>query len=266
MNRYPLQRASAALVILIAVVACVLPGQAIQTAPAMDPMAIDTAVAGTAQAAAEQTAAAQPSATVVTGTSIEQLADGTTKYSDYDAGFEIIFPVGWLAVRPNSEEFNAALAKEATVNPMLHEQMTADLAGYEANYDRLYGYILRPDIEKNVMLGFSKLVWDSQTAFSIDSTAMGELVRDLETSGGIPGFRADTAQIREDGAVKMMEIGGRWTLSDEGGTVPFYSTFIFFKPTSNTGVRITFTFVQNYHTPIAADVKWIVESIRIITP
>jgi len=267
MNRYLLQRALGALVILIAMVACVLPGQAIQTAPAMDPIAIDTAVAGTAQAAAEQTAAAQPSATVVTGTSIEQLADGTTKYSDYDAGFEIIFPVGWLAVRPNSEEFNAALGKEGAANSGLRAQMEFDQAEYDANFDRLYAYILRPDIEKNIMFGFSKLTWDAEDPRILDSVVMGEIVRGLESSGDIPGFRADTAQLHEDGNVKLMEIGGRFTLTDEQGeSVPLYATVIFFKPSPTSTARITFTFVQDYHTQIAADVKLIVESIRIIAP
>jgi len=271
MNRNYLQHALSAFVLLITIVACALPGQTIPPAPVTNPISIETAVAGTAQAAAQQTAAADPFATEIsagrTGTTIEQVQDGTTKYNDYDGGFEITFPVGWLALRPDSEEFNASLANEGTANPLLHEQMTADLAGYEADYDRLYAYILRPDIKKNVMLGFSKLVWVSETARPLDSVTMGDLVRDLESPGGIPGFHADTAQLHEDSAVKMIEVGGRWTMSDEqGGTIPFYTTIIFFKPTANSGVRATFTFIQDYQAQIATDVKSIMESIRIIEP
>jgi hypothetical protein len=269
MNRHYLHYALSTFVILIAIVACVLPGQPVQPAPGIDSNAVATAVVGTAQAAAQQTA--QPYATEIpvsmTGTTIEQAQDGTTQYTDYDGRFEISFPVGWLALRPDSEEFNASLTNEGTANPMLHEQMTADLAGYEADYDRLYAYILRPDIKKNVMLGFSKLVWDSETARPLDSVTMGDLVRDLESPGGIPGFHADTAQLHEDSVVKMIEVGGRWTMSDgEGGTIPFYTTIIFFKPTANSGVRATFTFIQDYQAQIAADVKSIMESIRIIEP
>jgi hypothetical protein len=232
--------------VLIAIAACVLPGQTAQPMPDIGPNAIATAVVGTSQAASTQTAAAQSLATevsVMPATNIEQAQDGTTRYTDYDGAFEISFPVGWLAVRPNSEEFNASLAKAGAANPMLHEQMTADQAGYDPNFDRLYSYVLRPDIKKNVMLGFSKLTWDADdTAVTIDNFMMGELTRGLETSGAIPGFRADTVQLHEDGSVKMIEIGGRWSMSDgEGGTIPFYSTIIFFKPTSNSTVRISGT-------------------------
>lgn len=270
MYRSYLQHALSGLVLLFAVVACVLPGQtaqpqAMQPTPGVDFNTVATAVAGTAQAAAQQTASAQlfaPSSTV-----IEQLEDGTTKYTDREGGFEIIFPVGWLALIPNSEEFDAALAKQGAVNPMLRDQMTTDLAGYNANFDRLYSYVLRPDLKKNVILGFSKLVWASEDTLSLDTVTMGELVRGLEAPGGIPGFRADTAQLHEDGNVKMIEIGGRFTLSDgQGGTLPFYTTIIVFKPSSTSSARITFTFIEDYHTQIAADVKSIIESIRIIEP
>ncbi|MGB8984917.1 MAG: hypothetical protein WCC12_23840 [Anaerolineales bacterium] len=271
MNRSYLRHILMISVVLVAVVACVLPGQTIQPTPGISADTVATAVVGTAQAASTQTAAAQSLATevsVMPATNIEQAQDGTTRYTDYDGGFEIIFPVGWLAVRPNSEEFNVSLAKAGAANPMLHEQMTADLAGYDANFDRLYAYVLRPDIKKNVMLGFSKLTWDSDdTAVTIDNFTMGELTRGLEASGGLPGFRADTVQLHEDGSVRMIEIGGRWSMSDgEGGTIPFYSTIIFFKPTSSSTVRITFTFMQDYQAQIAADVKSITGSIRVIEP
>ena len=272
MNQSHLRHTISALVMLMAMTACVLPGQAAQTqaiqpTPGLDTNSVATAVLGTAQAAATQTASANLFAPSMTGTTIEQLEDGTTKYTDREGGFEIIFPVGWLALRPNSEEFDAALAKQGAVNPMLRDQMTTDLAGYDANFDRLYSYVLRPDLKKNVILGFSKLVWASEDTLSLDTVTMGELVRGLEAPGGIPGFRADTAQLHEDSNVKMIEIGGRFTLSDgQGGTLPFYTTIIVFKPSSTSSARITFTFIEDYHTQIAADVKSIIESIRIIEP
>ncbi|MGE5774966.1 MAG: hypothetical protein ACM33V_02035, partial [Chloroflexota bacterium] len=148
------------LVLLGAVVACASPGQAVQSTPAanqsIDSKAVGTAVAGTAQVAAQQTASSgELFAPRKSGATIELLPDGTSRYVDHDAGFEITFPAGWLSVRPNSEEFDAALAGQGAANSMLRDQMTADLAGYQANYDRLYSYILRPDIIKDFLLGFS---------------------------------------------------------------------------------------------------------------
>ena len=259
-------------ILLLAILACVIPGQATQPVPAMDPNSINTAVAGTLGAASTQTAEAQPvlvteTPSGMTGTVIEQTQDGTTKYTDYDAGFEITFPAGWLAVRPNSDEFSVALAKEGASNSVLYDQMTADQAGYEADFDRLYGYILRPDLEKNVIFGFSKLVWDKDDTTSIDNVTMGQLVNGLETSGAIPGFRASVVQLHEDGAVKMIEIGGRWMWSTgEGGTISSYSAAYFFKPSPTTLARIIFTFFEEYHAQIAPDVNSVVNSIRLVEP
>lgn len=237
-----------AAVLFLLSAACAIPGQTLPAVPAIDPGAVQTSIAGTAQAAQTQTAivpivAVTPSAGM-TGTLIEQAADGTTQYTDFDGGFEIIFPAGWLALRPNSDEFTAALANEGAVNSMLHEQMTADQAGYEAGFDRLFSYVLRPDIQKDALFGFSKLALDPEDTKSIDNFTMGELVKELEGLGGIPGFRANVVQLREDTAVRMIEIGGRWSMSDgQGGTIPFYTTVIFFKPASDSLVRSTFTYL-----------------------
>jgi len=258
-------------ILILVIAACVIPGQAVPSAPSIDPHAVETSIAGTVQAAQTQTSVPQVVATEspasMKGAVVEQMQDGTTKYTDFDGGFEITFPVGWLAVRPNSDEFDAALAGAGAANEMLHDQMTTDMAGYEADVDRLYAYILRPDIEKNIIFGFSKLVWDLNDTVSIDDYTMGRLVNELETSGGIPGFRASVVQLHEDSAVKMIEIGGRWTWSDgQGGTIPSYSAVYFFKPSPTSLARITFTFFEQYHAQIAPDVNSIVGSIRLVEP
>lgn len=271
MNRH-LRQTFSVLVILLAITACVLPGQtaqpqAVQPTAGIDSKAIATAVAGTAQAAATQTASADLFAPSQTGTAVEPLSDGTTKYIDYDGGFEIIYPVGWLVVRPNSEEFDAALKKQGAANAMLYDQMTLDQSSYDPNFDRLFCYIVRPDIEKNIIFGFSKLAWDPADGLSIDSITMGELVKELEAPDGIPGFRADNAQLHEDTSIKMIEIGGHWTTNDDqGNPASFYSVGVFFKPSSDATTRLLFTFVNDYRAQISPDVKSIIESIRVIEP
>lgn len=252
--------------ILFAMIACVLPGQTAQ--PASDPNAIGTAIAGTSQAAMQQTLVAQLSTVTPegpTGMMLETLPDGSTKYTDYDAGFEVIFPVGWLAVRPNSDEFNAALSGEGAVNSMLHDQMTVDQV--EAADYRLLGYILRPDIKQNVIFGFSRTSWDPDDSAMLDNANMGELVRGLESQTDIPGFRVDVAQIYDDGNTRVIEVGGRWSLNDgTSNPIPFYSVFFFFKPTQDSTVRVTITILQDYQDDFAADVESIKDSIRVIKP
>jgi hypothetical protein len=273
MKRSYLHHALSGLAVLFAMTACVLPGQAtppqaIQPTIGLDANAIATAVASTAQAAATQTASSELFAPSEKDPITEKLPEGGTKYTDYEGGFEISFPVGWLALIPNSDEFNAALKKEGAANSMLRNQMISDLAAYEPEFERVYGYILRPDIgKKNLILGFSKLEWDPQDALSIDSITMGEMVKGLEAPDGIPGFRADTVQLHEDTQLKMIEIGGPIKASDgQGGNISFYITLIFFKPTSNSTVRLSFTFLQEYRAQIAPDVKSVRESIKLIEP
>lgn len=267
MTQKYLRASFAILSILIAMLACALPGRGSSQVPAPNSGPIETAIMGTVQAASQQTAeAALFTATPpgMTGAAIEPLADGTTKYTDYDAGFEIIFPTGWLNVRANSEEFNAALAGEAAVNSMLHDQMAADLTNYEADHDRLYSYILHPEIKKNVLFGFSKTKWDQNDSTVLDNENMGKLVRGLEAQTTLPGFRVDTAQIHDEGSTRVIEVGGRWSLDD--GTaepVPFYSVFFFFKPTWTSTVRVSITFVRDYQDEFKAEVKSILDSIKL---
>lgn len=257
--------------LFLLVAACVIPGQAIPAAPTIDQGAVQTFIAATVQAARTQTAVVQSVATEepsgMMGAAIEPLQDGTTRYIDYEGRFEIVFPAGWLALRPNSEEFNAALAKEATVNTMLNDQMTTDQAGFEADFDRLFAYPLRPDIKEDVLFGFSKLTWDSDDTTAIDNNTMGQLVKELEAPGGIPGFRADVVLLREDTLIRLIEIGGQWSMSDGlGGSVPFHSTVVFFKPTAGSLARLTFTYLQDYDAQIAPDVQSIIASIKPAAP
>ncbi len=267
MNRNQLSRILSAFLIVMAMVACVQSGQTAQIpTPGIDSNAISTAVEGTARAAQQTTAVpVQPVATSMAGTTIENLKDGTTKYCDYDGGFEIVFPAGWLTVRANSEEFNAALAKEGKVNSVLHKQMTDDTAGYDPKVDRLYSYILRPDIKKNAMLGAAELEWDSQDSTPLDSAIVGQLVREMESASGLAGFHADTAEFREDSAIKRIEIGGKFTVkNDQGQSVPFHVTYIFFKSTPASTVRMSFVYLQDLYGEISPNVRSIVESIKII--
>jgi hypothetical protein len=250
-------------VLLLATTAC---GLSNQPEPSSADNAIQTAIISTAQAALDATLTAESVAVQatpgMTGTNLEKFEDGTAKYTDYDAGFEITYPAGWLTLRPNSDEFTAALSNEGVVNTMLHDQMTADQAG-NSEFDRLYSYILRPDLQENVLFGFSSLKWDSDDPVSIDTVTMGKFVDKLESPPFVPGFRADVVQLHEDGATKIIEVGGPWSLSDgQGGTVPFYSTVLFFKPTPDSASRLIVTYLRDYRDQISPDVNSIMNSIR----
>jgi hypothetical protein len=194
------------------------------------------------------------------------MPDGSTKYTDNEAGIEVVFPAGWLTLRANSDEFNSALKKEAAKNELLRAQMELDLAEYHPGSDRLYSYPLRPDIEKNFAFGFSKLRWDSEDSVPINENSMGELVRGLESSGAIPGLRVDTAQLYENGnQVKVIEVGGQFSFSNDlGEVIPFYYSAVFFKPTSGSTVRISLVYLKDYKLPIYEDVTSVINSIKLL--
>lgn len=229
-----------------------------------------------AQPIAESTATAlpvtveNPTGTPTLGpgnTALEKLPDGSVKYTDYDAGFEMVIPPGWLAARPgNADEFNSLKNTEGAKNLMLADQMEADLAGYEAGFDRLFAYPARPDIQKDVIFGFAKLGWDADDAAQIDNRSMGEFVRNLESSGAIPGYRATASNIVENGnQVAMIVIKGRFSLDDgQGGSTPFVATFLFFKPTPKSTARMTFTVLKDYDGQIAPDIEALIQSIKLL--
>jgi hypothetical protein len=256
-------------ILLFALTACAIPGLSQPAAlPTFDQNAIPTMVALTANAAMTQAAVtptpfAPPDPSEAT---LEQLPDGSTKYTDKEAGFEITFPAGWLTLRPNSDEFNSALANEAAKNDLLRDQMEADMSDYQVGEDRLYSYPLRPDIEKNFNFGFAELKWDPDDPDPMDENDMGETVRYLESSGALPGFRADTAQLFENGnQIKLIQVGGLVSPStDQGDVIPLYLEYFIFKPTSGTSALMSFTYLKDYKLPLHEDVMSVINSIKLL--
>jgi hypothetical protein len=256
--------------IFMSAMACSIP-TVNQPAP-IDKNTLSTIIAQTANAATTQTAIATAQASLtptplpVNETSIEKLPDGSVKFTHISGGYEVVYPVGWLVLRPDSEEFTTALAKDAAKNSMLQDQMNMDMSTYEAGYDQLYSYALRPDLEKNVIFGFSKVGWQANETHPMNENSMGELVREIESSGAIPGFRLDTAQIYENSnLIKMIEIGGQFTISDgQDGIIPFYTTVVYFKPVSDTLVRLSFTYIKDFKLDIQGDVTLVVNSVKLL--
>jgi hypothetical protein len=200
------------------------------------------------------------------GTVLEQLPDGATKFTDYDGGYEISLPSGWLGVRPNnSDEFNAVLAGAGAKNEMLRDQMNMDMSGYQPEFDRLYSYPLRPDIAPEVVFGFSKLSWNSSDKTPVDNDTLRELLRDIEASDELPGLRLISSIITENrNGVMTIVIKTAFSLDDgQGGSNPFMATILYFKPNSTATVRMTFTVVQDYDKQISPDIEAIVASIKV---
>lgn len=256
---------------LVIVMAACAPGSSDPAAPyyptytAIAQGLIDLANTATAQSAQSVLPAEAPTPPPpVGGTENVQQPDGTTKYSDYDASFEMVLPAGWIGVRPGAQEFNDALESEGAANQMLQEQMTADQQGYEPVKDRYYVYATKPDEFENTLLSHGKVAWNAADAMIIDQSKLGEMVQDLEMGQDLPGVRVVSSNIViNENDVPVMVIGANWTYEASDGTmIPFYLNFIFFKPTDNSTVRIVMSSLKDYRNSTSADVDAIVQSIK----
>jgi hypothetical protein len=159
MKQNPSRQTLAALLLLIATLACVLPGQAIQPGPITNPDGVQTAIAGTAQAAQTQTQQAlitstptsSPTATCTptprvsnVGTYLENLEDGSTRFTDSVAGVQMVFPAQWLAVRVGEQEFYDAWGKPEMQHPRFLDVFRS-IQNLDPKIFRLTAFDIRPD-------------------------------------------------------------------------------------------------------------------------
>jgi hypothetical protein len=231
---------------------------------------IDLANTATAQAAQPAQPAAPVSADTPTppppagGTENVQQDDGTTKYSDYDAGFEMVLPAGWIGVRPGGQEFNDVLESEGAANEDLRFRMELDQQGYEPVTDRYYIYATKPDEVENSLLAYGKLAWNPSDPKLMDQSTLGELIQNLEMSQDLPGVRVVASNVVVNGnGVPVIVIGANWTSEAEDGTmIPIYLNFMFFKPTDNSTVRLVLTSQKDFRDIIGPDVDAIIQSFK----
>ena len=176
---------------------------------------IDLANTATAQAAQPVPPAESPTPPPPAGgTENVQQPDGTTKYSDYDAGFEMVLPAGWIGVRPGAQEFNDVLKSEGAGNESLKAQMTFDQQGYEPVKDRYYIYAVEAG---TIVPAYGKVAWNAADDTVIDQNQLGELVQGLEMSTDLPGVRVVSSNIvPNENGVPVMVIGANFTIEAVG--------------------------------------------------
>jgi hypothetical protein len=256
---------------LTVLMAACLPGSADPAAPyyptytAIAQGLIDLANTATAQSAQSVLPAESPTPPPpVGGTENVQQPDGTTKYSDYDAGFEMILPAGWIGVRPGAQEFNDVLKSEGAKNEALQTRMTLDKDGYEPVKDRYYIYATKPDQTENSLFAYGKLAWDVSDSKVIDQNTLGDLVQSLEMSQAMPGLRVVSSNVVTNGnGVPVIVIGANWTaIGADGSMTPLYINMLIFKPTDNSTARLVVTSPKEARAVIGPDIEPMVQSIK----
>jgi hypothetical protein len=155
---------------------------------------LSTMIAGTAMSLAEQTVAAAPTRTpTVTptetptatptsvfsaqGTALTKLEDGSTRFVDNKAGYELLIPNTWLTLRINEQEFfNAWSLPEATSDVDLQKQLTY-IQGQDPSLFRLFAFDLKPESKKQHLIPNINLVWDKVTGATM---TLGEVLDQVE--------------------------------------------------------------------------------------
>ena len=132
----------ALLTLTTGVLACALPGTSTGSPiPPTPDNRLENMVAQTVSAAIEMTANAVPEATStpteipptptlqalseVPGSTLTVDPDGTTLFVDGNAGYQVRFPAGWLAVRVNEQEYYDAWTLPEAADPQIQSVLQA---------------------------------------------------------------------------------------------------------------------------------------------
>jgi hypothetical protein len=184
MNRKKLYLYLNAIVIVLAVTSCSF-GKKTPSVPTIDPSILATHAAGTAQASAQQTQQASiptaipptstPKISPITGTSLVTLEDQSTLFIDSKAGVQLIVPPGWLAVRPNEDEYYKAFGlNEVLSSSEINDRLTK-LQSANTDYFRLDAIDLRPDHVVNGIITVMSVNYQPDDFRSLEKWAQSEI-------------------------------------------------------------------------------------------
>jgi hypothetical protein len=263
-------------VMLLAILACALPGQTIQPAPVTDPSAISTAVAGTAHAAEQQTQQANPvpaTATVVptdigtptpkisvSGTSLSIREDQSTLFTDYKAGIQLIIPAGWMSLRINEEEYLKAFDSEIVLqNPRMLDHLTV-IRDHDPKYLRLDAIDIRPGHMPNGILSYLNVIFQPGDVRSLENWERAERDR-YHPYAGFKFISSSYPQLAN--GTRILIIEQSYEAAENKGTI--YYRGVFFSLPSGTIVLDFYTNFDFKDTALA-DFDQAVNSLTSVTP
>lgn len=85
------------------------------------------------------TATLAAAATPPDGMTLDEQADGSTLYRDYDSGIEMSIPASWVTMSANMEDFQESLAQLSDENPEIASAMQV-LSGMDADVFRVIAF------------------------------------------------------------------------------------------------------------------------------
>jgi hypothetical protein len=274
MNRNHLHQTISIVILLLAMIACARPAQTIQPTAMLDPNAIETSIVGTLEAAANQTEQAGLVATVPaivptetltqvpeissSGTSLVYPADGSTQFTDYVAGIQMVFPPGWLVVRVGEEEYYATWERKETQSPEFLN-MYSMMQDQDPNVFRGHAFDVRPGYM------FNGNITDISVVFQADDTQpLKEWEKEFR-SQPLPfeGFKIISSSYPQtSNGIPVLVMEASW-LNTDGSTN--YYRYVFFSVPSGT-VHLDFGTSLDYKDVVLPDLDQVVNSIKLINP
>ena len=269
MNRNNLYLGLSVIIILMAITGCTLPGRKIQTTPTINPSILATHTAGTAQASVQQTKQASiptlipptstPIISPITGTSLVVLEDQSTLFIDPKAGIQVTIPPGWLAIRPNEDEYYKAFALDVVLaNPEINDRLTK-LQSINTDYFRLDAIDIRPDHVVDGLISVMSVNFQPDDFRSLEKWAEAE--RTKKSPFKDYRFLSSTFQKTADGT-RVLVVEENWRGS---ANATLYHREIFFSLSSGT-VLIDIQTNLGFKDTVLPDYEQVVNSLTLLNP
>jgi hypothetical protein len=181
--------------LLILILACITsPGSTqVQQIPTININTLQVSIAQTAQAAVSMTSAAvnntplippptdlliTPTATLIPptrisppeeGTFLAKQENGTTQFFDQSAGYNLVIPAGWAAIRVKGPEYSEVFASAATKSAEFQAAIK-NTQSQNGDVFRLFAFNMKDVITSNQFFTNMNFVWDIQDNGSLDET------------------------------------------------------------------------------------------------
>ncbi|MBI3153430.1 MAG: hypothetical protein HYZ21_14960 [Chloroflexi bacterium] len=200
-----------ALILLTTILACAVPGLPAASQPAPTPdTRLDMMVAETVSAALAQTQQAVPTPTAPptstpeptatptpeedsSGSALTKADDGYTLFADFNAGYEISVPTGWLAVRINQQEYLDAWLLPELTNPALQRSLSS-IENLNPDELRLFALDIQEGHAETGFVTNINFLWNEQDDMSLeDDTDLKEIAATLPVA--LPGLELLSTEI-----------------------------------------------------------------------
>ncbi len=248
------------LVSLLTVLACAIPGQgqpASAPAPTIDTGKLETMVADTVANALTQTQQAAPVMPLSTstpaptdtptpgaasdiGSTLQIQENGSTIYTDDRAGYSILIPSGWLAVRVNQQEYYDAWSLASAADPRIQQSLLS-IQNLDPNIYRLFSFDVQDGHLVNDVVTNILFLWDQNDTMSFDTDEdLQKMAEDLpKNNAGLKVLSSSLVILPNSMTVGVIESEST-TKNSSGNDVTIFQKQVFFKVSKGTqGIALT---------------------------